>query len=92
MGGAVPQRRLYRSRSPQSAKGFRSKGGGALAPFINMTFTQWMHAVDTALAEMTGMRSGDLYDWCYWDAWNEDECPRDVALAVMCDNGYGDFT
>jgi hypothetical protein len=57
-----------------------------------MTFTQWMHAVDTALVEMTGLRSGDLYDWCYWDAWNEDECPREVALAVMCANGYGDFT
>lgn len=57
-----------------------------------MTFDQWMQAVDAALLEMTGLRSGDFYDWCYWDCWHDDECPRDVALDVMRENGYGSFT
>lgn len=56
-----------------------------------MTFDQWMAAVDAALVEMTGLRSDDFYDWCYWDCWNDGEYPRDVALDVMRENGYGSF-
>jgi len=57
-----------------------------------MTFENWMVLVDKALQEMTGLASGDLMDWCYWDSWNDDGNPRDVALEVMEYNGYGDFT
>lgn len=56
-----------------------------------MTFDDWMATVDGHLTRMIGLSSGDLCDWCYWDAWNDDGNPRDVALDVMEYNGYGDF-
>lgn len=56
-----------------------------------MTFEDFMATVDGHLVRMTGRASADLYDWGYWDAWNGDENPLDVALEVMSENGYGDF-
>ena len=59
---------------------------------MNLSFENWMVLVDKALQEMTGLRSGDLDDWGYWNCWSDGDNPRDVALDVMSENGYGDFT
>lgn len=57
-----------------------------------MNFEDFMATVDGHLTRMTGLASSDLMDWCYWDCWNDGDNPLDVAIDVMGENGYGDFT
>ena len=57
-----------------------------------MTFENFMATVDGHLIRMIGISSGDLPDFLYWDAWDEEANPLDVALDVMDENGFGDFS
>jgi hypothetical protein len=53
-----------------------------------MSFLAWMRKVDAALEARCGLTSGDLADFAYRDAF-EDECdPEEVADEVLEENGF----
>ena len=55
------------------------------------TFEEYMRKIDRALLKKTGaFDSGDLIDWHYRDAF-EDEVPvAEVVESVLIENGYPD--
>lgn len=46
-------------------------------------FATWMHEVNRAIERKTGLRSEDLPDYCYRDAFDDGARPAQVAIAAI---------
>lgn len=53
-------------------------------------FAVWMHALNRAVQRRILLHFDDLEDWCYRDAYDAGESPRDAAIEMLEDNGYAD--
>lgn len=53
-----------------------------------MSYEEWMKKVDAQLMNLVGLESTDLGDYSYADAFEGEEDPYEVALAVL---EYNDF-
>lgn len=52
------------------------------------TFKRWMHEVDKEISGVCGLTSSDLADWRYYDGWQDDMTPTEVALEVLTEEGF----
>lgn len=55
-----------------------------------MTFEEFMFEVDEAILSIAGVSHHDLGDWLYYEAWESEQDPHNVALEVLEDNGFGE--
>jgi hypothetical protein len=53
-----------------------------------MNFKQWMNLVDLELQSICGLGTNDLADYMYYDLFDAECTPHEVALEVLEDNGY----
>jgi len=53
-----------------------------------MLFEKFMEEVNDWLLERASATADDIDDWPYYDAWENDEDPEDVALAALFDSGF----
>lgn len=57
-----------------------------------VAFAAWMVKVDAALVSLCEMESGDLPDWNYADAFDDERDDFDeIAREVLIDAGYESF-
>jgi hypothetical protein len=55
----------------------------------DVEFAAWMKKMDAALEALCGMESGDLPDWNYADAFDDERDDfDDIAREVLEDAGY----
>ena len=52
------------------------------------TLRAWMREVDRCLLRKCGLTTDDLADQCYWDAWNDEVSPADMAERVLEYEGF----
>ena len=52
-------------------------------------FALWMHAMNRAVQRRVPVSYDDLEDWDYWSAYESDMSPRDTAIQMLQDNGWG---
>lgn len=53
-----------------------------------MTFKEYMREVDLALVQVCGLTHSDLADYAYYDAYEAELEPREVALDVLSEEGF----
>lgn len=53
-------------------------------------FAVWMHAMNRAVQRRVIMAFDDLEDWDYWSAYEGGMSPKDAAIEMLDDNGWGD--
>jgi hypothetical protein len=53
-------------------------------------FAVWMHAVNRAVQRRVLVSFDDLEDWDYWSSYEAGQFPRDAAVQMLADNGWGD--
>lgn len=58
---------------------------------MDLSFKQWLAAVNRILLAKVGMGIGDLADCCYRDWYDDEVSPADAADMVLEDNDFGSF-
>ena len=53
-------------------------------------FACWLQALNQAVQRRVLISYDDLEDWDYWYAYDAGMTPRDAAVQMLEDNGYGD--
>ncbi len=53
-----------------------------------VAFAQWMRLVDRNIDRLVGLTSGDLPDWGYRDAHDDDLMPVEAARLALRDGGW----
>ena len=77
---------------PRLAEVIEQKGDALKERYYtdDVMFAIWMHAVDRAVMRRVLVSAFDLEDWMYRDAYDAGQSPRDAAIDMLDDNGYGD--
>jgi hypothetical protein len=52
-------------------------------------FAVWLHAVNRAVERRVAVSFDILEDWDYISAYESDMSPRDTAIQMLQDNGWG---
>lgn len=55
---------------------------------MEMTFEQWMNAVDRQLSIRCGLTNRDLADQTYRDWYNDEYTPEEAALETLENEGF----
>jgi hypothetical protein len=54
-------------------------------------FAIWLQALNTAVQRRVMVSYDDLEDWDYWDAYEAGMSPRDAAVEMLADAGWGHY-
>jgi len=53
-------------------------------------FAIWLHALNRAVQRRVVLTYDDLEDWDYWSAYEGGMSPKDAAIQMLTDAGWGD--